>query len=213
MRSVMAALCMAAFAPAAGAGAAPLVGGTEPPIVEPSRRPDDVVLVHREIIGEIAGADRGPTLTVYGDGRAIAHYPIYMKRAGDWERRLAPRELDALLASLVAKGVLEFDVAATRAATRAASEAARARARAARRPPALFEASDQSTTVIELSLVRYAPATAGARAAGGIAKRVAWTGLHADALAHPDVPALHDLAAAERELRALRESPGFTRMR
>ncbi|MCC6764629.1 MAG: hypothetical protein IT293_08195 [Deltaproteobacteria bacterium] len=207
----MAALWTATLASVAGA--APLADRAGAPLVEPSRRPDAVVLVHRELIGEIAGADRGPTLTVYGDGRVLTHYPIYMKRAGDWERRLAPRELDALLASLAAKGVLEFDAPAARAAAHAASAAARERARAARRPIALFEASDPSTIVIELSLARYVPAAPGAREARDVVKRVAWTGLHADAAAHPDVSALRDLAAAEQELRALRESPGFARVR
>ncbi len=193
------------------APAAPLPGAT--PVVEPSRRSDAVVLVHREIVGEIAGADRGPILTVYGDGRAVTHYPVYMKRAGDWERRLTPGELDALLASLAARGILDFDAATVRAATRASQAAARARARTARRAPVLFEVSDQSTTVIEVSLARYRSTTPGARAARDVTKRVVWTGLRGDAAAFPDVSALRDLAAAEDELRALRESAGFTRVR
>lgn len=210
MRTLMTALGV--LASAAGVGAAPLAGGGAVPVVEPIRRADVAVVVYRELVGEIAGPDRGPTLTIYGDGRAIAHYPVYMKRAGDWERRLPPSELDALLASLAAKGVLDFDPAAVRAATRASGASALARARATGQPVALFEASDQSTTSIEVRVARYVPATPGARVRDDVSARAAWTGLRVDAARHPDVPALGDLAAAEAELRAVRESAGFARV-
>ncbi len=184
-----------------------------PAIIEPARRPDVAVIVYREVLGEIAGADRGPTLTIYGDGRMVAHYPLYMKRAGDYALRLAASELDALLRSLAAKGVLDFDAPATRAATRASLMAARQRALAANTPIQLFEAVDASTTVIEVAVERYVAATPGARQVRNATIRAVWTGLRADADQHPDVPALHELAAAERELRALRDRPGFTRVR
>jgi hypothetical protein len=191
--------------------AAPLPGSVL--VIAPDRRPDAVVVVYREVLGEIGDADRGPTLTVYGDGRMVAHYPRYMKRAGDWERRLTASELDGLLASLAAKGVLDFDAPTVRAAARASLLASRERARAANAPIELFEASDASTTVIDIALARYEPASPGARAVERLAKRVAWTALRTDAERHPDVPALRDLAAAEQELRTLREHPAFTRVR
>jgi len=177
-------------------------------VIEPARRPDVIVVSYREVLGEIGGADRGPTLAVYGDGRLVAHYPPYMKRAGDYEQWLAPAELDGLLRSLADKGVLEFDPAATRAAA-----AARQRAGAGHGPVTVFEATDASTTVIEVAVDRYRPAAPGAREVRNVSKRVVWQGLRTDAERHPDVPALRDLAAAEQELRALRERPGFVRVR
>jgi hypothetical protein len=193
------------------AGAAPLAGST--PVVEPSRRADVVVVTYREVLGEIGDVDRGPTLQVYGDGRMVAHYPRYMKRAGDYEQRLTPGELDQLLGSLAGKGLLELDVAATRAATRASAAAAHQRARAANAPLTVFEAADAATTVIEVSIDRYRAGTPGAREVRNLTKRITWAGLRSDAQNHPDVPAVRDLAAAEQELRALRERPGFTRVR
>jgi hypothetical protein len=193
------------------AAAAPLAGPT--PTIEPDRRPDAVVVVYREVLGEIGDADRGPTLTVYGDGRLVAHYPRYMKRAGDYEHRLTAAQLDTLLGSLAAKGILDFDAPAVRTATRASLIASRERARAANAPIALFEASDASTTVIDVSVDRYRAATPGAREVRRLTKHVAWTALRTDVERHPDVPALRELAAAEQELRALREHPAFTRVR
>jgi hypothetical protein len=201
-------VCIAAWATLAAAK--PLASGT--PTVEVTRRPDAVVVVYREVLGEIGGTDRGPTVTVYGDGRIVAHYPLYMKRAGDWERRIAPSELDALVRSLADKGVLEFDAQTVRAAARASLAASRARAAATQQPIALFEASDASTTVIEMAVERYVPATPGAREARNVSKRAVWTALRTDAAQHPDVPALAGLAAAEQELRALRDHPGFARL-
>ena len=207
---LLAALTTATLA-ATAAAAGPLAAAI--PTVEPARRPDAVVVVYREVLGEIGGDDRGPSLTIFGDGRMVAHYPIYMKRAGDYEARLAPGELDTLLGSLAAKGVLDFDGPATRAATRASTIAARQRALASQAPITLFEAVDASTTVIDVTVDRYVPAAPGAREVRNVTKRAAWTGLNSDVQQHPDVPAPRDLAAAEQELRALRDRPGFARVR
>jgi len=197
--------------PARYAAAAPLAGGA--PTIERSHSADVVVVSYREVLSEIADADRGPLLQIYGDGRMVAHYPHYMKRAGDYEQRLTSAELDQLLRSLAGKGVLDFDATATRTATRASTAAARERARAANAPVTVFEAVDASTTVIEVAVDRYQSGAPGAREVRNLAKRIAWTGLRADAQHHPDVAAIRDLASAEDELRALRERPGFQRVR
>lgn len=205
--ATLTALC-ALTAPATGA---PLTGAE--PIVERSHQPDVAVVTYREVLGEIGDADHGPTLKIFGDGRMVTHYPAYMKRAGDYEQRLAPTELDALVQSLAGKGVLDFDPAAARTAERSGVAAARARALAAGQPVAVFEAVDAATTVIEVAVERYRPSTPGGRAAGQReTRRAVWMGLRYDAERHPDVTALRDLAAAEQELRALRERPGFTRI-
>jgi hypothetical protein len=182
-------------------------------VIEASRRADVVVVSYRELLGEIGDADHGPTLDVYGDGRMVAHYPAYMRHAGDYESRLAPGELDRLLQSLGAKGVLDFDPTAARSATRASMAAAQQRARAAGTPVPVFEAADAATTVIEVHVDRYRGVVPGAREVRGLAKRVVWTGLRSDAEHHADVAAIQGLAAAEQELRTLRERPGFARIR
>jgi hypothetical protein len=214
MRPLMARLALGAalaLIVAAVAAAAPPIAAL--PTIEPARRSDAVVVAYREVLGEIGGDDRGPSLTIYGDGRMVAHYPLYMKRAGDYEARLAPGELDTLLASLATKGVLDFDGPTIRAAARAATIAARQRALATNTPITVFEAADASTTVIEVAVERYVPATPGAREARNVTRRAVWTGLRTDVQRHPDIPALRDLAAAEQELRALRDRPGFARVR
>jgi hypothetical protein len=180
------------------ASAAPLAGTS--PTIEHSRSADVVVVTYREVLSEIADADRGPLLQIYGDGRMVVHYPPYMKRAGDYEQHLTAAELDQLLRSLADKGVLDFDATAARSATRASMTAARERARAANAPVTVFEAVDASTTVIEVAVDRYRSATPGAREVQNLSKR-AWTGLRRRPTPSRR-PALRALAAAEDELRA-----------
>jgi hypothetical protein len=183
------------------------------PVIAASRRADVVVVTYRELLGEIGDADRGPTLQIYGDGRVVAHYPAYLRSAGDYEQQLAPGELDLLLGALADAGVLDFDAGAVRSAKRRSVAAAHERARAAGAPVTVFEAADAATTVIEVNLERYRGAAPGAPEVRGLAKRVVWNGVRPDAEHHSDVAALQGLAAAEQELRALRERPGFRRVR
>lgn len=159
--------------------------------VDYSRDPRVAVVTWTEIAGEIANPDTQPRLVVYGDGLAVAHYPRYMKRAGDFELQLSPAEMRALVRGLVQKGLVEFDPGVVRGAVRAA--AARGIERVS---------TDPSTTIIELHLSHYRPPGAVAYDLG-VRKRVEWRGVRADARDHPSVHALQGLAAAQRELEAL----------
>ncbi|MGH7860340.1 MAG: hypothetical protein ACREQY_23670, partial [Candidatus Binatia bacterium] len=49
------------------------------------RREAGAVLArYQRQIAEIADPDRGPSVTVYGDGLVEVHFPRYMKRSGDY---------------------------------------------------------------------------------------------------------------------------------
>ncbi len=159
--------------------------------VDYSRDPRVAVVTWTEVSGEIANPDTKPRLVVYGDGLAVAHYPRYMKRAGDFELQLSAAEMDTLVRGLVQNGLVEFDPGAVRGAARAA--AARGIERAS---------TDPSTTVIELRLSRYRPPGAVADVLD-VRKRIEWRGLRGAARDHPSVRALQDLAAAQRDLAAL----------
>jgi hypothetical protein len=159
--------------------------------VDYSRDPQVAVVTWTEVSGEIANPDTKPRLVVYGDGLAVAHYPRYMKRAGDFELQLSAAEMDTLVRGLVQNGLVEFDPGAVRGAARAA--AARGIERAS---------TDPSTTVIELRLSHYRPPGAVAYDLG-VHKRIEWRGARGATRDYPSVHALQDLAAARRELDAL----------
>jgi hypothetical protein len=157
------------------------------------------VLVHyQEIIGEIADVDRGPSLEVRADGRVRAHFPAYMQRAGDWETTLDQPALGALIDSLVGHGVLDFDAAATRARKRQSRAARAVLARGRPGETLLYEATDETTTVITLRV-------------GGTERTVSWSGLRSDSKHHPELPELGRLRAAQRTLEALMARPDLVR--
>ncbi len=159
--------------------------------VDYSRDPRVAVVTWTEVSGEIANPDTKPRLVVYGDGLAVAHYPSYMKRAGDFELQLSAAEMAALVRGLVQNGLVEFDPGAVRGAARAAA------ARGVERV-----STDLSTTVIELRLSHYRPPGAVAYDLD-VRKRIEWRGVRAATRDHPSVHALQGLAAAQRALDAL----------
>ena len=140
-----------------------------------------VVVRYRETLGEIGESDGGPSLTVYGNGRAVAHWPAYMQRAGDYDVQLSRREMDSLVGSLAANGVLDVDTVAVRRAAREAKAAKRA----AGAPITIV--SDPAVITIELTTDQ------GRRA-------VRWVGLREDAREHPDIAAIQSLHAARQDL-------------
>jgi hypothetical protein len=156
-----------------------------------SRDPRVAVVTWTELSGEITNPDTKPRLVVYGDGLAVAHYPRYMKRAGDFELQLSAAEMDTLVRGLVQNGLVEFDPGAVRSVTRA--DTARGVERAS---------TDPSTTVIELRLSHYRPPGAVAYDLD-LRKRIEWRGVRGATRDYPSVHALQGLAAAQRELGAL----------
>lgn len=79
------------------------------PFVSWDRSAGSVILELRTEIGMIAEAEKGPVVTVFGDGTVEAYYPFYMKRAGVWRTQLSASELDALVMDITRTGVLNFD--------------------------------------------------------------------------------------------------------
>ncbi len=183
------------FAPLALAaclsGGLPSAATAQDADVDYSRDPRVAVVTWTEVSGEIANPDTKPRLVVYGDGLAVAHYPPYMKRAGDFELQLSEAEMAALVRGLVQNGLVEFGPGAVRGAARAAA------ARGVERV-----STDLSTTVIELRLSHYRPPGAVAYDLG-VRKRIEWRGARAANRNHPSVHALQGLAAAQRALDAL----------
>jgi hypothetical protein len=160
---------------------------------------DTVVLHYAETLGEIAEADRGPSLTIHEDGTVEAHYPPYMRRAGDYRGRLSAPAVEAIVDRMVERGVLEFDVEAVRA--QQAAELGLRAARAERRgePAPLYVETDPSVTAITLRI-------------DGIERTVTWRGLRGDAKRFPGIAALQSLRAAEQELHALMERGDLQRV-
>jgi hypothetical protein len=166
-----------------------------------SEDPQTVVASYTLAIGELEDADPGPSVHVYGNGRARVHRPHYMQNAGDFTTKLSKSEMDGLMASLVANGVLDFDPAAVQ---KAKQDARLNRGRGG--AEVLSETTDPSVMTIELRVLRNSAGGGGAAAGTAVvSKTVKWVGLESDAEHFPDVAALRKLNAAQQQMRAVME--------
>lgn len=153
--------------------------------------------------------DRGPTVDVYVDRTVVATFPRYMRRAGVHSMRLDTGEWRALMETVGAAGVADFDP--DRARTECAVSARSARAAGA--TPDFVGIHDAATTHLE---VRPSAALAiRSRRATGLAGRGAaeasWYALAATAARHPDVSSLQGLAGLERAMKNLLADPRMRR--
>lgn len=69
------------------------------------------VIHYQQNIQMLSGIDDRPSLKVFGSGRVVVHFPVYMKKAGDYEMQLDDEELVNLIQSLSSNGVMDFDEA------------------------------------------------------------------------------------------------------
>jgi hypothetical protein len=202
----------AALLVAAPHGGGVRAAGPESPAVS-YPRDATVVVAYREVLGEVAGDDRGPAIRIHGDGQIEVHVPPYFKRAGEYRGRLTPAELDALVASLAARGVLDFDADATRAAQARARADRRARAARDGTLQVVVEVSDPPLAVFEIEVDRVTTDSTGGRRAARLRRTIEWRGLATDAVHYPEIAALRDLAAAEVDVRGLMKRDDFEKVR
>lgn len=106
------------------------------------------VIHYQQNIQMLANIDDRPSLTVYGDGHVLVHYPVYMKRAGDYEMWLDGVELVSLIQSLSANGVIDFDEKKVKQDVRAYKKQLHAKGQ-------FYEVSDAVETSIDIRLNEY----------------------------------------------------------
>jgi len=167
--------------------------------VQYSRSANTVVIHLQENLGEFADGDEGPSIKIYGDGTALVHYPVFMKRAGDYTTQLGAAEMDRLIAIVAGGGLLNFDATAANLAKAQAASARSATTAGADGRPTRHIVLDASTTIVELDL-------------GGVRRTIRWSGLRSDARHYPGVSEIQGLAQAQRELLTFMERDDLTRV-
>lgn len=175
---------------------------------EYAEEPDVLIIQMSQNVG-IENEDQTPLLRIYGDGLVRIHFPVYMKRAGNYTLQLTQRELQSLVESFVTSGLIEFSPEATRAQMRGLAAESRAQA-PTRQPRQLSTRSDETLVSIEINLNRYVPAVGRAR--NDVTTRISWAGAQGDAADFASLDPLQALAAAERRLLALTERDDATRI-
>ena len=174
--------------------------------------PEAVLVSYRDIWAELANQDPTPLIRIFGDGRVLAHYPVYTPKAGEYELRLPLPELENLLLSLLAKGLATLEPEAVERLKALEEQRGWEAALAADRSPEIFLVADDSTSVFELHLTGYRPAGA-ALTSGEVHRTSSWLGLATDAERYPEIEPIQHLRAAELELRALLERDNLRRIR
>jgi hypothetical protein len=170
-----------------------------------SRNSDGVILQFSQEIGMLENTDPTPILTVYGDGRVNVHFPVFMKKAGDYRMQFTTQELSSLLTSMIEKGVMEFDVNTAKAMKKNAARQRREAAKSRGETPELLHHSDGETIVIEIHLDQYRPSGNSGPMRENVRKKISWHGLRRDAEQNPGIASLKGVADAARELEELVE--------
>ena len=158
------------------------------------------VIEFRQHVHMLADVDDRLTMTIHGDGRVLVHYPVYMKRAGDYEMRLDKDELVALLSAMAANGIMDFDVDKIRERIQDKRRAIHARAKAGKAE--LFEISDAVDSIIEIRLDEYRR-TSRANAHKNFSKRFRWQNIERDARRFSDDQAIVRASRSVTDLRSL----------
>ncbi len=173
-----------------------------------SASPNTIVIQLTQDIG-VEGDDT-PLLRIYGDGRVLVHFPVYMRRAGDYGLRLDSTELDGLLRTFVQGGLVDFSVEGVREEIRQVRGARRRDALETGGPVVLTSRSDDAVVSIGVRLERHTDADGAVRE--DVEARVSWAGLQYDAAEFPGVASLQSLATIERQLIGLTNHPDLARV-
>ncbi len=158
-----------------------------------------ILLEMKRTHSEIADDDMF-TLQVCGDGTVKVHYPIYMKKAGDYRFQLSAEMLQSLLQSMAEKGLFDVEIKELRASLHRARRDQKNKQKIS--GEIRYKSSD-TITFFRASLDGYRPS--GQIKTSAVQVQLSWYGLQSDANDF-DYVAIDALADAERELLNLAES-------
>lgn len=165
-----------------------------------------VVIEYSQIITMIEDPDPTPLLRIYGDGRVLVHYPVYMKRAGDYEMRLEDTELQQLIASLELKGLFNYNKKNVEQLKQ------QSRARQLTTTPKATMRSEDTYSVIKINLGSYMPATSRL-ATPNFKNELLLKNLKWEAKDYPDVVDLKNAASAEEQLKMFTNHPKLIKIK
>lgn len=158
------------------------------PIPPPEAGNTNLVLEIRQVFSFMAGSDDpGPTVKLYADGTAEAHFPVYMPDAGDYQVRLNTGRWQALWRQLDQHGPGSFDADAAKQAKQADREQRRQQEVSRGQAVTVRHASDPETIVM---VQHRLPGAADKLPEPRV---IRWQGLVADTRLHPGIGALRGL--------------------
>ena len=159
---------------------------------------ETIVVHYSRTPGELEALDSSTTVTVYGSGRVVVHYPEFGKRKGDYRTSMSDNELDELVTTLIDNNVMEFNPQTI------VDSAANAR----QTQNLVFFIADADVSQFEINLSQYTPPGGATRQS--VSREISISGLQLKYRQFPSDATLKGLATAERQLIRLIDSDNLT---
>ena len=153
---------------------------------------DEPVIYYQQNIQMLADIKDRISMSIFSDGRVFVHYPVYMKKAGDYEMQLDEPELLTLIQSLSGNGVLDFDEKKVKEKVQAVKNARRAKGE-------LFVISDAVETVVDIRLDEYQK-NKTSKIIKKFHKQFRWKNIEQDAVHYKNIA---EIASAYRSVKHL----------
>lgn len=150
--------------------------------------------------------DKQPMLRIFGNGTVRVHFPVYMKKAGDYEMQLSRDELQALLLFIEERGLLQFE------RSNVATLKKQMLNRTISESKIINIRSDDAFTDIQINLDSYTSSEKSI-AGGKVVKRVSWPNLKWEAQQYSAITPLVNAAAIEERLQQLIHHPGLVKIK
>ena len=163
------------------------------------------IIVYRQNITMLENQDSQAGIQVFSDGRVHVHYPVYMKKAGDYEFTLTRPELIQLIQSLSTNGLMDFDHARVKQEKSNHDLEMKARGE-------LHYVSDAVETYVDIRLQDYQKTTASP-VTPELTTRFSWKNLEQDAKYYKNNRSIQSAAEAVRTLDSLRQHPAMKKIK
>ena len=169
---------------------------------------DGEPVIHYQLnVDMLANVDDRLSMSVFPSGLVQVHYPVYMKKAGDYEMQLDDSELITLVQSLSTNGMLEFDEKNVKEKIQRVKNARRAKGE-------LYVVSDAVEVVVDIKLDEYQKNTKSKKIKK-FHKQFKWRNIEHDAERHKSVDeitnayrSVEDLQTMMRDVRLVKGGAG-----
>lgn len=150
------------------------------------------VIHYQQKVQMLSAADDRLSLSVFGNGHVLVHFPVYMKKAGDYELWLSQPELVQLIQGLSSNGIFDFDHARVKGEKNSFDLKMKAKGQ-------LHHVSDDLEIIVDIRLQNYQK-TASSPVQPNLVKRFSWKNLQQDARYYKNNQSIQSAAKAIRTL-------------
>lgn len=168
-----------------------------------SREPNNIILEYTLIFNELADQDPTPLLRIFGDGTVNVHFPIYMKRAGDYYLQLSDYELKKLVSFLNNNGLFNFDAPKIRQLRNKNFQELQAELIQNDSEYVLFKTQDADTSIFIYNVEQYVTDKNRDTLVMPRQGKIIWHGLKTDAKRFSNIKEIAGLAVIEKRLQSI----------